>query len=86
MLLSVLAGPNHPEIASLHLTMSNIAIELRDANGMIHHANEAQKIRVAAYGADHEIVAEVHQNTAFLYHRIGRSKIACRFVSLGLRL
>jgi hypothetical protein len=78
LLLTVLAGPTHPEIASLHITMSNIAIELRDATAMIHHANEAQKIRVAAYGAEHEIVGEVHQNTAFLYHRIGKSKIACR--------
>jgi hypothetical protein len=78
LLLTVLGGPKHPEIASLHITLSNIAIELRDANRMIHHANEALKIRVAAYGSDHDIVGEVHQNTAFLYHKIGRSQIASR--------
>jgi hypothetical protein len=79
LLMTVLGGSQHPEIASLHITLSNIAIELRDANGMIHHANEAQKIRVAAYGPDHEVVGEVHQSTAFLYHRIGRNPIAARF-------
>ena len=78
LLLTVLGGSKHPEVASLHITLSKIAIELRDANAMIHHANEAQKIRVAAYGAEHEIVGDVHYNTAFLYHRIGRSQIACR--------
>lgn len=81
LLFTVLAGPKHPEIASLHITLSNIAIELKDANRMIYHANEAQKIRVAAYGSEHEAVGEVHQSTAFLYHRIGRSQIACRLVS-----
>lgn len=81
LLFTVLAGPKHPEIASLHITLSNIAIELRDASRMIQHANEAQKIRVAAYGSDHEAVGEVHQSTAFLYHRIGRSQIACRLES-----
>jgi hypothetical protein len=77
-LLTILGGPRHPEIASLHMTLSNIAIELRDANGMIQHANDAQKIRVGAYGSDHEIVGDVHSNTAFLYHRIGRNQIAAR--------
>ena len=80
LLLTVLGGAKHPEIATLHITLSKIAIELRDANAMIHHANEAQKIRVAAYGSDHEIVGDVHYNTAFLYHRIGRSQIASRHV------
>jgi hypothetical protein len=77
-LLTVLGGARHPEIASLHMTLSNIAIELRDANGMIQHASDAQKIRVGAYGSDHEIVGDVHSNTAFLYHRIGRNQIAAR--------
>jgi hypothetical protein len=80
LLLTVLGGPKHPEIATLHITLSKIAIELRDANAMVHHANEAQKIRVAAYGIDHETVGDVHFNTAFLYQRIGRGQIASRCV------
>ncbi len=78
LLFTVIGGPKHPELASIHITLSNISIELRDANGMIHHANEALKIRVAAYGDGHEIVGDVHYSTAFLYHRIGRSLIASR--------
>jgi len=78
LLYTIIGGPKHPELASLHITLSNISIELRDANGMIHHANEALKIRVDAYGDGHEIVGDVHHNTAFLYHRIGRSQIASR--------
>jgi len=51
LLLTVVAGPAHPEIASLHMTMSNIAIEMRDAGQMIQHASEAQRIRAAACAA-----------------------------------